>query len=677
MKGVHGGSGNKTRWRSQDALLKGRALATWARGAAAEWSALAGASLHGRLVRALLRVGAIYARLKSEESVLDFVDLLLLARDALRDRGGVRAHFRARLKAVIIDEFQDTDPLQVEVAELLAGGVPGALVVVGDAKQSIYRFRRAEVSLFRRISEQASSRPGHALLQLTQNFRSRPAILRFVNRVFAELITSSEEAGQPAYEPIHPEAGLGDEPAVIALRFPAPLAEGEALLRHEALALAAFLAEVERGAFTVRDPVSRETRASRSGDALVLARRFTQVRHLEEALSAYGVRFVTEGGKSFFDRQEVHEVLAVLRAVDDPSDTLSLVAALRSSFFGVSDRDIVAYALKGGSLSLWATDTDRPGALTLAPALALLRDLHHRRTRESVPALLERLYDETRVLAALTGSRRGEAQVANLEKVVTLARGAADLDVLTLRGFASLLEDRIGQASEEADLPETRPGDPGAVRILTIHKAKGLEAPVVAFYDSADDLITRPSVIALWDAGRVAIGFKAGCQPPGWEGLKSLDEKKAAAEGRRLLYVACTRARDLLVIPVPPRDAKPGGFWRALVERLPAVSDADVTVVDAETLPTPEDPGRASDLRALSQARGDDAVAARWDAQRADLLTDASARSLTPVSATRLAAATGPAPALSREPGASGGRDFGALVHKLLEWVPLDGAAGV
>ena len=184
------------------------------------------------------------------------------------------------------------------------------------------------------------------------------------------------------------------------------------------------------------------------------------MRFLEEACEAVGLRFTVEGGKSFFDRQEVHETLVVLRAIDDPSDPLSLVAALRSSFFGVSDRDIVAYSLSGGLPVVGTLGEERPGAGAVGPALGLIEALHRRRTGLSVPALLDRLYDDTRILAGLTGTRRGEAQVANLEKVATLARQAADLGALTLRGFANLLDERIQSAREEPDLPSTRPGDP-------------------------------------------------------------------------------------------------------------------------------------------------------------------------------------------------------------------------
>jgi len=668
--------GFKPSWPSAETLAEGRAIAAWTKQAGAAWRAAVGASLHGRLVRALGAVTGLYERRKADRGVLDFLDLLLKARDALRDRPGVREWYARRFPFLVIDEFQDTDPLQVEIARLLAGERPGALVVVGDAKQSIYRFRRAEVRLFRGLVARAADESGRAVLQLVQNFRSRPAILRFVNRVFGELIQASDEADQPCYEAIAAPPGLDEGPAVVALRFPAVAnAAGEELLSAEAAGLAAFLREVARGRESVRDPVTGALRPSRAGDVLVLARRLTKVAALEEALEAAGLRFTVEGGKSFFDRQEVHETLAVLRAVDDPSDRVALVAALRSSFFGVSDRDIVAYSLSGGPLWVGGIDEQRPGGATLAPAVALLDALHRARRHASVPALLERLFDETRILAALTGSRRGEAQIANLEKVAALAREAGTLGALTLRGFTRLLEDRVRNAREEPDLPSTRPGDPDTVRVLSIHRAKGLEAPLVALFDCDDRVNARPDSVPLWDEGRIAIGFRKGCQPEGWDGLVAREEKKARAEQRRLLYVACTRARDLLLVPRPPLDAAVGDFWRELIDRLPAASDADVRVVDAETIARPEVPSRARELWAIASAEGGDAVAARWQAERRELLARAAERPFTPISATRLAARTAPPPVAAAGAGAGGsGRDFGSLVHRLLEWFPLEDA---
>jgi ATP-dependent exoDNAse (exonuclease V) beta subunit len=663
--------GHRPRWPSAEALEEARGIAAWSRESAASWRAAIGADVHGRLVGALGDVAALYERRKAEQGVLDFLDLLLKARDALRDRPAVREHFRARFRHLIIDEFQDTDPLQVEIARLLAGDRPGALVVVGDAKQSIYRFRRAEVRLFRELSDEARAGAERTVLHLRQNFRSRPAILRFVNRVFGELIEASDEADQPVYEAIDPPPGLSDEPSVVGLRFAAPsAAAGDDLLRAEAGALATFLLEIARGGHDVRDPATGTVRPSRAGDVLVLARRLTKVRFLEQALEAAGMRFTVEGGKSFFDRQEVHETLAVLRAIDDPSDHLSLVAALRSSFFGVSDQDVVAYSLSGGLPSMGPLDEERPGAAALGPALALLETLHRQRTRISVPALLERLYDETRILAALTGTRRGEGQVANLLKVVTLARQAGELGILTLRGFANLLAERVESAREEPDLPSTRPGDPGTVRVLSVHRAKGLEAPVVALYDTADRAWFSADTVPVWEEGRIAIGFREGCQPEGWAALVRREKRKAWAEGRRLLYVACTRARDLLVIPRPPVDAALGDFWKDLIQRLPAASDADVRLVDAETLPTPEYESQRRELWALAGAGGGDAVATRWENERQELIQAAAERPFVPISATRLAARSAPEPVGVVD--SATGRDFGSLVHQILEWVPLE-----
>jgi ATP-dependent helicase/nuclease subunit A len=669
LKGLTVRSGDKGRWSSEGDLAEARQTVAWLKESAEAWDAACGAALQARLVRSLRAVGALYEDKKNARGVLDFLDLLLKTREALETRVSVRRYFAERYPFVIIDEFQDTDPLQVRIAELLTEGRPGALVVVGDAKQSIYRFRRADVRLFNRLVQTAHERPGQAVLRLAQNFRSRPAVIRFVNRVFETLIERSDEAGQPEYQAIAPRPDLGDGPGVIALRYTAPYAEGQDLLRAEALALTRLLAEVARGAYEVRDPTDGTPRSSRAGDVMVLSRRLTQVHHLEQALEEAGLRFVAEGGKSFFDRQEVHELLAVLRAVDDPADRTSLVGALRSAFFGVSDRDIVCYVLSGGYL--WGEgEEDRPGGLSVAPALKAVVQLQKQRTRLSPAALLERLYDDTRILAALTGTRRGQAQVANLEKAVTLARQAESLGVLTLRGFIRLLDARIRERSDEPDLPSTRPGDPDTIRLLSIHKAKGLEAPIVVLYDGADDGRTITSTVPLWEQGQIAIGFRKGCQPPGWDALRAADERRGQAEFRRLLYVACTRARDFLVLPVPPSDARGGDFWKPLLERLPPASDGDVEFVDADTLRVPEVHDATVDFRALAAAEGGDVVAARWGTDRAARIAAGGERSFVPISATRAAARVAPPPVLVAV--SPGGKAFGGLVHRILEWLPLD-----
>ncbi|HWX23839.1 MAG TPA: 3'-5' exonuclease, partial [Vicinamibacteria bacterium] len=444
-----------------------------------------------------------------------------------------------------------------------------------------------------------------------------------------------------------------------------PFQGTEDILRAEAATLAPTLQRLASGGCEVRDMATGALRPSRAGDVMILVRRLTQIRFLEEALEEAGLRFTVEGGKSFFDRLEVREALAILRAIDDPMDRISLVAALRSSFLGVSDRDIATYALAGGPLWHGKVDETKPSSGALGPALELLASLHGRRTRCSVPFLLESLYDETRILPALAGSRKGEAQIANLEKIVTLARQASDLGILTLRGFVRFLQERIESAREEPDLPASRPGDPHTLRILSIHKAKGLEAPIVALFDSADTFWPSVDCVPFWKEGRVALGFRKGCQQRGWDVLVAKEKVKEEAESRRLLYVATTRARDLLILPHSVGSPS-GGFWSPLTE----APLTDVDLLDAEEWIAAPRPDSAFELKPLAMATGGDPVAERWDSERAHMIEEARQRPFVPLAAVRAAARTAPPPVFATpRPGA---RDFGTLVHRTLELIDLD-----
>jgi ATP-dependent helicase/nuclease subunit A len=207
------------------------------------------------------------------------------------------------------------------------------------------------------------------------------------------------------------------------------------------------------------------------------------------------------------------------------------------------------------------------------------------------------------------------------------------------------------------------------VRVLTIHRAKGLEAPIVAVFDTDDACSLMVDAVPLRETRAIAVGFRPGCQPPGWDQLKQGEQERLWAEAIRLQYVACTRARDLLVLPCPPPDLW-GRFWRGVLTLLPEASDDCVEVIDASTLPAP-----TPDREPEAPGREDvDAAGAVWDRARAERLARAGARDLAPVSAVRAAARHAP-PAVSpagdvREPGR--GRDFGVLVHRVLEWLPLD-----
>ena len=468
------------------------------------------------------------------------------------------------------------------------------------------------------------------MLHLSQNFRSRPALLRFVNRVFAALLTASAEAGQVAYQPIAPPPGLPEEPSVIALRFAGPereLGPGPAGGRGARARRLPGRGRCRR--LSVRDPLSGAERASRAGDVMVLARRLTQVRRWSRLSRRAGLRFTLEGGKSFFDRQEVHEVLAALRAVDDPSDRVSLVAALRGVLPRGERPRHRAYALAGGPLCCgrerrepaggrrrrcrpWGCSRSSTGCgCTLASPRCWSGSTTTRASWRPSPSRRggpDRQSREGRGAGAPVG-RAGRADAARLRPP---ARGPHR------------------EAREEPDLPATRPGDPDTLRVLSIHKAKGLEAPIVALYDTDDRGIADHDRDPLWEEGRIAIGFREGCQPPDWHALRRREEKRA---GPRPAGCSTSPARARATswsCPGPPADAALGAFWKELVDRLPAASGR------GRARGRRRDGGRSPsgrprpELRALAGAEGGDAVGARWDAQREELL-----RAARPSAATR------------------------------------------
>ncbi len=666
---VRKGLGHKRMWKADEAFDECRAITLEIADRGARWEKEKNASFYSGLVLALQGVQSIYERRKNEAGVLDYVDLLVKAAEALRQNSSLRAYFRRKFRAIIVDEYQDTDPLQVDIIETLAGVSgsaaedpslsPASYVVVGDPKQSIYRFRRADASIFAAACEAAKTRPGLELVSLTPNFRSTPGILRFVNRFFSATIKRSQY-GQPDYEALAPSPSIPDETSLLALKFTVPAAADSSVLEAEASAIAAFVAATQNGTLQVRDGF--DTRKSRAGDVLILARRLTQIRPLEQALERASVPFVVDGGRSFFLRSEVVETHSVLRAIDDPSDATSLVAALRSSFFGVSDRAIAEWRFAGRDLTILGAE---PGSDEVRRALHLLRRLHDDRTRLPPAALIERLFDETSIFAALHAAERGstaraQPRISNLRKVVHLARQAEDLGLLTLRGFNLLLANRLDGAGEEPDLPSSRPGDPHTVRIMTIHKAKGLEAPVVILYDCLDKFLPRVDTVPLREEGKIALGFVKDCQPPDWDVLALKEEARLREETHRLRYVACTRARDWLVVPVPPPTERVGDFWHDLAKEI-AIPNPDTVDLDAGAVALPEEP-----MESRWEGPTDEAPPGLGDfvARRKALIAAASEITPYPVAVREDAAMEQP-PAV--EPPEFVGRVFGSFVHRLLE----------
>jgi len=492
---------------------------------------------------------------KRRESLLDFDDLLLHARRLLRESAAARRHFRGRYALIVVDEFQDTDPIQMEIVLRLAhregGGDdwtalkpdPGRLLLVGDPKQSIYRFRRADLETYNAVARLLEEDRAVFIA----NRRSVAPILRWVNAVFGDALAPPVPPFQAPYSPVEPwgERFAPAEKRVVYLDPPPDWREtGEEKWRGaEAGAIAAFLADaIGRNAL----PVGNEARPAEAGDVAVLVRANDAIAPLQEALTAAGLEAVIEGGVDFFRREEPAAVLAALRAIDNPDDGVALFAALKSFLFAFSDEELFLARENGAILDVRRAES---ASGVLRQSLELLARLRLDRERRPASETLLDLLSTTGARVKTRARRIGGLQAqANLVQLTSLTReleegGSPFADVV-----AGLTAIESTDFSEPRAFEESR----NAVRILTVHKAKGLEFPivVVAGFGStgrigADGLLV-PSRDGPWGASLKRGGDTVSS--PGLELVRRADEEREQAELRRLLYVAATRAEDWLVV---------------------------------------------------------------------------------------------------------------------------------
>ncbi|MEJ2146265.1 MAG: UvrD-helicase domain-containing protein [Acidobacteriota bacterium] len=529
-----------------------------------------------------------YEEAKQRAGRLDFVDLLIRARELLQSHGDVRQHFQSRFSHIFVDEFQDTDPLQAEILLLLAADdpacttwesstpVPGKLFLVGDPKQSIYRFRRADVELYERIKQQLLQR-NVGLVYLTRNFRSQPPILHMTNAAFeSEMGSGDHRRGQAAYVPLDPvRAVWTDQPVVLALPVPRPYGRRSVsnIAIEESLpaAVAAFIAWLlESSGWQIGDPVVPGERGPiRPGHIAILFRRFVSwgrdvTRSYARELETRGIPHVLIGSRSFYDREEVETVRAALTAIEWPGDELAVYAALRGSLFSVPDRLLLWFRESWGSLDPLRTDWPHV-EVPLQPiveALRFLGTLHHRRNRRPYAGTMAELLEFTRAHAGFVLRPAGQQVLANVQRVSEMARAYERAGGTSFRGFVQHLES--GAEYQRAESPVLEEGVDG-VRLTTVHAAKGLEFPVVILADmTCRTSMSRPDRHV--DPSRNLAAFSLlGCRP--WELIENeeLEAERDEAEALRVAYVAATRARDLLVVPAVGDEVREG--WLGAVNK--------------------------------------------------------------------------------------------------------------
>ena len=494
-----------------------------------------------------------YERLKGERQALDYDDLESGALALLKDKPAVRARWQDEIRALLVDEFQDTNARQRDLVTAL-NGARGRLFIVGDAKQSIYRFRGADVAVFRQERERIEQEGG-AAFSLDTSYRAHRDLIAGLNALLRPVLGEEADPGRPWAEPFAPlrpyreEAGPGFEEPHVELHLTVGSKSSGALDRAAA-ALAGRIVELVSSGARIEE--HRGTRALGYGDFAILCRASTSFGAYEDALEQAGVPFLTVAGRGFYGRSEVRDLLNTLQALADPTDDLALAGALRSPALALSDAALyhLCQARAEAGRSLWEvlrrgqaeTLLSEPDRACARRAAVLIGRLHDQVGRTPVADVLKAYLDATDYRAALI--QAGQARSArNVSKLL------ADAHESTIVGVGEFLEYVTGLRDSGTREGEARATSEGSVQIMTVHAAKGLEFPVVIIGDATrrgggrSGLLIDPELGLLLpvkdEQSQLSAAYRLG---------KARSDDQEEAESDRLLYVAATRAREKLIV---------------------------------------------------------------------------------------------------------------------------------
>jgi ATP-dependent helicase/nuclease subunit A len=652
----------------------------------------------GDLVARLASFTLDAAEERRHEGRLTFHDLLVHARRLVRARGDGLSLLQRRYRRLLIDEFQDTDPIQVELAAQLAAAVdtatdaatdvggarPGALFVVGDPRQSIYRFRRADIELFDRVGADIGS-----TVALRTNFRSVPGIVDFVNVVFEEIFGHGTIPGQATHHalsaarPVPPVEGPTgrraahepDRPAVVQLSFewtdsagdpgPAPTpvpgrarhtggARPPAPVVTVGGALAVSTPEVRRRAagdaasaighivgrgWSVQDPERASMRATRWRDIAVLIPARSSLPALEDAFEDADIPYRLEGAALLWGADEVRQVLTVLGATDDSADAVAVLGALRSPGLACGDDDLVTWHAAGGRWDPRAVPP--PGLEThpVAEAMAVLERLRGRRSWAEPSAMVAAAIAELHSFELALAHRRPRDHWQRLRWLLDQARLFDEAPGGTLRAFLAWAGRR---AEGDGRVGGVGPPDPDddAVRVMTIHGAKGLEFPVVVVAGLERDQSDGPGPPAVvWTEHHIPEVHVGPFRTAGFEQAGLRAQRLDVLEQHRLLYVAMTRARDHLVLCLhhKQRNANPDSSLAALVTKICTRNPALWRELPDEAATARVEPVPAGDGRPREGPR---TLPVHWETERTRMLTTLRRRPVTTATAVARRAAT-------------------------------------
>ncbi len=512
----------------------------------------------------------IYDERKRALDALDYLDLELKARDLLNAHPAVAAEYRERLRFLLVDEAQDLNPLQAEIIDLLSGRsggstADGRVFFVGDEKQAIYGFRGSDVRLFNELRSQIDSAGGE-MHALGKSYRSHGPLVEAVNRVFQHVFRDAPGKIHARHQDLAGRDGA-PPPGPHLVVMPMAKATGEAAVRGEAALVAQEIRRIVEQGTDVWDRETATYRRAGWGDVAVLLRAFTHLGTFEDALEAHEVPFATAAGAGYFNQQEVLDLQNLLTWLAEPADEIALFGVLRSPLFLLDDATLLRLR-QSNPYDLFRDAGHPPADLDDAyrgrchHAFETLNVLRRLAATAPVEEILNRALDLTAVEAAWAALPRGEQANQNIRKLVGLSQA---LQGRSLDEFVDYLRRRREQAAREAQAPVDQPG---AVQVMTVHGAKGLQFPIVFVPQAHGTARSKTEAISWRGDSGISLKVDTGAEKPvapGFHGLlahKGREEDEA--EHHRLFYVAATRAADYLYLSGREAPGKPSEGWSHL-----------------------------------------------------------------------------------------------------------------
>lgn len=548
---------------------------------------------HSKILAFLKPALDFFKEKRLSQSKLNFQDQLMLASELLRKNPEVRRYFSRRYSHILVDEFQDTDPIQAEVLLYLAGidteekdwhrltPRPGSLFLVGDPKQSIFRFRRADIDTYNIVKEQIE-KGGGEMLHLTTNFRSLDALAEWNNTVFENVFPEEADRYQAAFAPLNTvREAEGRLHGVYKISIPKQERHKEKLI-------------VERDAEKIVDFMSYSLSEEADGgkkwepsDFLILFRYKKNMTVYARALEKRGIPYEITGSGAFSESEEASEILNLTKALNDPDNPIYTVAVLRGIFFGVSDNELYEHKQKRGRFSFLKREDEKEkdAKYRVSQSLSKLRQWWKWIREYPATTALEMIFEDSGIVNFAASSEMGSSRAGNLFKLLTILRSQEREGAASFAELVDYLEELV--SVYEIEEMSLTPGRKNAVRLMNLHKVKGLEAsfvflanPVGQKDHAPDKHIIRKGMTP---EGYFLCSKKSGLyqwitlsHPVGWEEKTEDERRYAEAEEQRLMYVASTRAKDCMVVSTYEGDLGGKRAWSSLDDYIQGVPELEI-----------------------------------------------------------------------------------------------------